>query len=82
MVFLNPGFYIKTLEEGIAFALLALGVYLTFRILDFADLYSRRKLSFRSSRSSKVNRSRLQSFSGNHYSFYCWSHCRNDYRNH
>ncbi|MDI9477231.1 MAG: ABC transporter permease [Halanaerobiales bacterium] len=38
MWFLNPGFYIKTLEEGIAFALLALGVYLTFRILDFADL--------------------------------------------
>lgn len=38
MWFLNLNFYTRTMEEGIAFALLALGVYITFRILDFADL--------------------------------------------
>src|SRR6056297_1397090 len=29
---------ISTLEQGLAYGLLALGVYLTFRILDFPDL--------------------------------------------
>lgn len=38
MWYLNLNFYTKTLEEGMAFVLLALGVYITFRILDFADL--------------------------------------------
>jgi putative tryptophan/tyrosine transport system permease protein len=30
--------FISTIEQGLAFGLLALGVFLTFRILDFADL--------------------------------------------
>lgn len=38
MWYLNLNFYMKTLEEGMAFVLLAMGVYITFRILDFADL--------------------------------------------
>lgn len=38
MWFLNTAFYTKTLEEGLAYALLAISVYLTFRILDFPDL--------------------------------------------
>ena len=31
-------FFITSLEQGLAFAVMALGVYTTFRILDFADL--------------------------------------------
>lgn len=38
MWFFNLAFYTRTLEEGLAYALLAIGVYLTFRILDFPDL--------------------------------------------
>ncbi|MDI3547225.1 MAG: putative tryptophan/tyrosine transport system permease protein [Halanaerobiales bacterium] len=30
--------FMRTIEQGIAFSLLAMGVYLTFRILDFPDL--------------------------------------------
>ena len=30
--------FLRTMEQGLAFGLLALGVYLTFRILDFPDL--------------------------------------------
>ncbi len=32
------GFAISSLTQGIAYALMALGVYITFRVLDFADL--------------------------------------------
>lgn len=31
-------FFITSLEQGLAFSMMALGVYITFRILDFADL--------------------------------------------
>ncbi|MGM0410726.1 MAG: ABC transporter permease [Bacillota bacterium] len=31
-------FFITSLEQGLAFSVMALGVYITFRILDFADL--------------------------------------------
>ncbi|MEJ6952343.1 ABC transporter permease [Natronospora cellulosivora (SeqCode)] len=38
MWFLNINFYTSVLQEGLVYGLMALGVYLTFRILDFPDL--------------------------------------------
>lgn len=35
---MNLSFALTSLEQGLAFALMALGVFITFRILDFADL--------------------------------------------
>src|SRR6056297_4146395 len=35
---MSIGFALSSLEQGLIYALMALGVYITFRILDFADL--------------------------------------------
>lgn len=35
---MTSGFFIASLEQGLVYGLMALGVYLTFRILDFPDL--------------------------------------------
>src|SRR6056297_2184768 len=35
---MSLSFVLTSLEQGLAFALMALGVFITFRILDFADL--------------------------------------------
>lgn len=35
---MSAGFLIQSVEQGLVYAIMAIGVYLTFRILDFADL--------------------------------------------
>lgn len=35
---MSSGFFVQSVEQGLVYAILAIGVYLTFRILDFADL--------------------------------------------
>lgn len=35
---MNAGFWLGVLEQGLLFGALAIGVYITFRVLDFADL--------------------------------------------
>ncbi len=35
---MSSGFFVSSVEQGLVYAILAIGVYLTFRILDFADL--------------------------------------------
>jgi len=35
---MSAGFFVQSVEQGLVYAIMAIGVYLTFRILDFADL--------------------------------------------
>lgn len=35
---MNAGFFVQSVEQGLVYAIMAIGVYITFRILDFADL--------------------------------------------
>ena len=35
---MSTGFFIQSVEQGLVYAIMAIGVYITFRILDFADL--------------------------------------------
>lgn len=35
---MSAGFFIQSVEQGLVYAIMAIGVYITFRILDFADL--------------------------------------------
>ena len=39
------GIYVTILEQGLIYGILALGVYITYKILDFPDLYGGRHAS-------------------------------------
>ena len=35
---MSAGFFMQSVEQGLVYAIMAIGVYITFRVLDFADL--------------------------------------------
>lgn len=69
-----------TLEQGLAYGLLAMGVYVTFRILDFPDLTVEGSFPLGAAVAAVSIVSGVNPFLATFFCFFSWLYSRDNYR--